>query len=65
MWKAMATLHRQILIAYKNLISIQPTYRIQDIVDWINANGGINGCNVNRDQVKRGIVYIIEKSKGR
>lgn len=57
----MGTLHRQIMMAYLNVIKTRDKFRIQDLVDWINANGGVNGCNVNRGQVKRGIVTILER----
>jgi hypothetical protein len=45
------------------VIKVQDTYRIQDLVDWINNNGGVNGRAVNRDTVVRGIAAIIDKGR--
>lgn len=59
----MGTLQLKILIAYKNVTKVQDTYRIQDLVDWINGNGGVNGREVTREQVKRGILTILERNK--
>lgn len=59
----METLSKKIMIAYQRVIEVQPTYKIQDLVDWINKNGGINGSPVSREQVKRGIITIIERNQ--
>lgn len=59
----MGTLHLMILKAYCNVIKTQNTYRIQDLVDWINNNGGINGRDVTRAQVLGGIVTILESKQ--
>ncbi len=61
----MATLHLMIMKAYCSVTKTQANYRIQDLVDWINNNGGVNGYAVSRDQVKRGILAIIDAQKKR
>lgn len=61
----METLMTQILKAYQNVIKVQSTYRIQDLVDWINANGGYNNREVTYGQVKRGILAILDRKKER
>lgn len=57
----MENLTQKILIAYKN---VDKPYKMQDLADWINNNGGINGRLVTRNDVKRVIVRIAAKVKG-
>lgn len=59
----MELLLTQILKAYQSVTKVKNTYRIQDLVIWINANGGINGREVTRAQVMRGIVKLLEGTK--
>lgn len=59
----METLLRQIVRAYQSVTKVQHKYRIQDLADWINANGGWNGYRVSRRDVLRGIAMLLEKEQ--
>lgn len=53
----------KIIQAYKNVTDTRESYRIQDLADWINETGGVNGRLVTRAEVKRGILAILDKGR--
>ncbi len=55
-----SSLTQLILRAVQAQLVNRDTYRIADIVCWINNNGGLNGRNVTRRDVIRHIASIIE-----
>lgn len=54
------SLTQLILSAVQAQLANSDTYRIADIVTWINNNGGVNGRRITRRDVIRHIASIIE-----